>query len=395
MKSRRTFLCHAAALSAGAAFTPRLSWAHAETDRRLIVVLLRGGLDGLSLLPPHGDPGYAPARGKLAIPPPGGGEGAAFAANELLGIHPSMPTVAELWACGEATLLHAVGFIGAERSHFEAQDLLEGGGPTPRAQRTGWLSRALSALGPPPAAAAIGSGMPLLLRGDAPATVIDPGLQTSDQEELLDRLASLYADDPVFGAALMQSHQTRAMLEALPESAGGSRRSGRLKQIRAIGATASTVLAGESGARVAALDVGGWDTHAGQASMLSVRLEALDAALAGLRAGLGSAWEQTAVVVVTEFGRTVEANGTGGTDHGTGGAALLLGGAVRGGVRADWPGLRAADRLDGRDLRPTTDLRAVFKGLLRDQLGVPVRAIEQDVFPDSPEVRPLDDLVRA
>lgn len=389
MPSRRTFLrLGAASVLAG---STGLAWARAETERRLVVVVLRGGLDGLSLLPAHGDPHYAAARKALAIPPPGAGEGAALPANDLLGIHPSMPGVAEMWAAGEATLLHAVGWTGAERSHFEAQDLLEGGGPTPRAQRTGWLSRALAALGDPPPAAAIGSGLPLLLRGEQVATVIDPGLQLRDEHDLLTLLSPLYADDPMLAAALAQGRETKALLDALPEQDGGSR--GRFREIRAVGQAASAVLTEPAGARVAVIDVGGWDTHAGQAAGLRSRLEALDAGLSGLRAGMGAAWAQTAVVVVTEFGRTVDANGTGGTDHGTGGAALLLGGAVRGGVIADWPGLAGADRLDGRDLRPTTDLRAVFKGLLRDHLGVPMRHIEQVVFPDSGHIAPLEILL--
>jgi len=386
--SRRTFL----AASAAALAAPSLSWARAATERRLVVVVLRGGVDGLSLLPPHGDPDYAPARRKLAIPAPGGGKGAALPVSDLLGLHPALPTVAAMYAAGEARLLHAVGWPGTARSHFEAQDLLEGGGPLPRSQRTGWLGRALQALGSPPPSAAVGAGMPLLLRGSVGATVVDPGLQVTDRLHLMAQLPALYAGDPALSAALSQSVRTGELLAQLPE-AEGSRRRGRMAGLRAFGAATAAVLTEPGGARVVVVDVGGWDTHAGQQNTLSKRFAALDTGLAGLRDGMGALWAETAVIVVTEFGRTVEANGTGGTDHGTGAAALLLGGAVRGGVHADWPGLAASARQDGRDLRPTTDLRAVFKGLLRDHLGVPSRALASSIFPESDAIKPLGGLI--
>jgi uncharacterized protein (DUF1501 family) len=391
MSSRRTFLKSAAASLVVA--SSGISWARAETDRRLVVMLLRGGLDGLSLLPPHGDPSYARARRTLAIAPPGSGEGAALPASDLLGIHPAMPTVGALWQAGEATLVHAAGYIGAKRSHFEAQDQLEGGGAQPRTLRTGWLSRALHTLDTSRPAAAVGRGMPLLLRGDAPATVVDPGMQVEEQDELMARLAMLYASDPGLRAALEQSAQTTALLEELPEEERSRRRNRRSLQLRAVGSAASKVLSEPDGARVAVIDTTGWDTHAGQRGSLQNRLGALDDGIDGLRSGLGALWSKTAVLVVTEFGRTVEQNGTGGTDHGTGGAALLLGGAVRGRVITDWPGLAMSDRLDGRDLRPTTDLRALFKGVLLEHLNVPEAAMG-NVFPGADDIAPLQGLVR-
>lgn len=391
MSSRRTVL--KSALASLAVASSGITWAQAETDQRLVVMLLRGGLDGLSLLPPHGDPGYAPARRTLALAAPGRGEGAALPASDLLGIHPSMPTVGALWQAGEATLVHAAGYIGAKRSHFEAQDLLEGGGTQPRMLRTGWLSRALGATDGRRPAAAVGSGMPLLLRGAAPATVVDPGMRLEEQDDLMVRLEMLYASDPGLLAALEQSAQTTAILEEIPEAERSRRRSRQSQHLRALGAAAAKVLSEPEGARVAVIDSTGWDTHAGQRSRLQNRLGALDDGISGLRTGLGPLWSQTAVLVITEFGRTVEQNGTGGTDHGTGSAALLLGGAVRGRIITDWPGLAVANRLDGRDLRPTTDLRALFKGVLMEHLHVPASAMGE-IFPGADQIAPLRGLIR-
>jgi uncharacterized protein (DUF1501 family) len=147
---------------------------------------------------------------------------------------------------------------------------------------------------------------------------------------------------------------------------------------------------------VAVLDVGGWDTHANQGAAegpLAQRLRGLDSGLQLLKSELGAHWQSTSVLVVTEFGRTVAANGTRGTDHGTAGCAFLVGGAVAGGrVIADWPGLSARDLRENRDLRATTDLRALFKAVLHDRLGIAEGALARTVFPDSDAIAPLDGL---
>jgi uncharacterized protein (DUF1501 family) len=169
----------------------------------------------------------------------------------------------------------------------------------------------------------------------------------------------------------------------------------RPNSFAALARRASAFLAQPDGPQAAVLELGGWDTHANQANpngAFVAALRQLDAGLAALREGLvaADAWKRTVVVVATEFGREVAVNGTLGTDHGTGGAALVLGGAVKGGrVIADWPGLAKADRFEGRDLRTTTDLRALLKGVLGDHLQVARKRLDGDVFPDSAAVRPL------
>ena len=184
-----------------------------------------------------------------------------------------------------------------------------------------------------------------------------------------------------------------------PKAGGAAAGKGgaNLERLKAIAATAGRMLAAPDGPRVAVMDAGGWDTHAGEGGaqgQLAGRLKGLDESLAALQSGLGATWPRTIVLVCTEFGRTVEINGTRGTDHGTGAAAFLVGGALRGGrVLADWPGLAARQRYEGRDLRPTTDLRAVAKGVLHEHLGLGERALAE-VFPGSERVSAARDLVR-
>jgi uncharacterized protein (DUF1501 family) len=162
---------------------------------------------------------------------------------------------------------------------------------------------------------------------------------------------------------------------------------------------AATLMRSEGGPDVAVIEAGGWDTHANQGGAkgaLAQRLAGLDQALRGLADELGPLWPQTAVLVVTEFGRTAAMNGTRGTDHGTGGCAFLAGGAVRGGrVMADWPGLARAALLDARDLRPTLDLRSIFKGVLDEHMHVGAKTLATRIFPDSSGARPLQGLMRA
>jgi uncharacterized protein (DUF1501 family) len=380
MASRRDLLRGLLALSALPAL-PRLSLASPLTDRRLVVVLLRGGLDGLALLPPHGDPDYA-ARGRAALPMPGEPDGI-LDLDGFFGLHPAMADLMPLAAAGELLGVHAVGLPGTERSHFEAQDMLESGGAHPRALKTGWLGRALGTLpgaGDAPQAVSIGQGVPLILRGPAAVTAISSTDTVLEDEPFLDMVSAMYADDPQLSEALAQSMMARALLADMD----GGDRGGRRRQARSTG----QLLARPDGPRVAVLEVGGMDTHAAQASALRTRLGQLTDGILALKEGLGDAWGSSVVVLITEFGRTVAGNGTGGTDHGTGSAALLLGGAVAGGrVVGSWRGLQSLH--DGRDLAVTTDLRAVLSGVLRDHLGIS----DDTIFPDGPP--PLGGLIRS
>jgi uncharacterized protein (DUF1501 family) len=385
--TRRAVLASLAATAAslGAA---RVSFASAPTDRRLVLVILRGGMDGLTAIVPHGDPEYSRARGRMTVDSP-------LDLDGTFGLHPALAPLMPLYEAGELAPLHAVGLPFYEgRSHFDAQNVLENGTPVPNGARDGWLNRALVGLGG--SALAVGKGVPLVLRGDVPIASIDPGSSADPQEDFLDAVAALYREDKQLADALTDGRMTRelVMMDAAPS---GGRRRGRANALpRAVQAVKAALSAPDAPA-ITVLEAGGWDTHArqgGDTGGLATRLEGLTAGLVGIKEALGASWDRSAVLVVTEFGRTVRSNGTGGTDHGKGGVALLLGGAVSGGrVVTDWPGLSERARYEGRDLFPTTDLRAVFKGVLRDHLGIPASALHGTVFPDSAAVAPLDGLI--
>jgi uncharacterized protein (DUF1501 family) len=330
---------------------------------RLVLVLLRGGLDGLAAIRPVGDVDFAALRGGASGP----------ALNTDFALHEALADLHPLWTAGQMAVVHALGSPYGGRSHFEAMDVLENGTDAPGARRDGWLNRALAGReGADPVA--IGASLPLVLRGEQDAGNVSTRGGVP-----------LYEADPVLGPVLREG------LEVREEVAGIDGGSGPTRGARFAG----SMLAADDGPDIAVVQIGGFDTHARQGPVLSARLAELSAQVAALREALGAAWDHTVVCAVSEFGRAVAPNGTDGTDHGRGGVALLLGGAVAGGaVHGDWPGLSFASRFEGRDLMPTTDTRALFKGLLRDHLRIAEATLEDTVFPDSRAVRPIPDLVR-
>lgn len=353
-----------------------LALAAAPTERRLVVVLLRGALDGMAAVSPYGDPDLLGLRPGLAGTEPGR-PGGVLDLGGFFGLHPALAGLHGMYAAGEMLAVHAVAGPYRSRSHFDAQDYLESGAETRLS--SGWLNRAVGALPGRTGALAVGVQIPLLLRGPAEVGSYAPQDQPAPSPDLYARIADLAHDDALLGPAVTEGMRDRgfsgATLAGMEAPARGR------NAFAALAAAAGRLMAAPDGPRVAALEVGGWDTHAAQAQRLQGPLRGLDAGLAALKDGLGGAWAQTAVLVMTEFGRTARVNGTGGTDHGTAGVAFVLGGAVAGGrVLGAWPGL-AADKLhEGRDLAPTTDLRTVAAGLLTDHLGVPAAALGA-VFP--------------
>lgn len=367
-----------------------------EKRPRLVLVILRGALDGLHTVPPVGDPDYARIRGAVAL---GSGDAAALPLDgeSTFALNPLLPGLQGLWKQKELLIVPAVATPYRERSHFEAQDILETGYARPHATPDGWLNRALATMAPvsKEPAIAIGSQLPTVLRGPAKADTWSPQLVPAPEGDFLDRVATLYGSDPSMAGALAQA---RSLHDENGDMSGGQKGGAGRATVVPLAKDAARFLAGKAGASVAVLDYGGWDSHTRQFNPngpLSYNLKQLDAAFASLRDGLGPAWAYTTVLAVTEFGRTVAPNGTGGTDHGTGSVALVLGGAVRGGrVVGQWPGLKAADLYEGRDLRPTTDLRSVAKGVLAQHLHVGEAALESSVFPDSKDAKPLEGLLR-
>lgn len=389
--NRRAFLCGAAAFSGLAAAGSRLALADAPTDKRLVVVILRGAMDGLSAVPPVGDPAYAGLRGDLAINQP-------IALDGLFGLHPALAPIADWYGAGDLLPVHAVSTPYRSRSHFDGQDLLENGTAQPRGASSGWLNRTLAAMAVDarPGAVAIGQVVPLVLRGDLTVNTWSPSVLPSAEADLLQRIGATYAADPLFMRSFDDAMATSALIGADGDGAMGNG-GGARAQMREAVRMAATMLAGADGPRIAVLESTGWDTHANQGAeqgRFANTLGGLAEALALFRQTIGPAWQQTALVVMTEFGRTAVPNGTRGTDHGTGAAALLAGGAIAGGrVLADWPGLASGQLHEGRDLRPTLDLRAVLKGVLRDHLGLDGEGLAGDVFPDSAAIRPVDGLI--
>ena len=390
--SRRDLL-QRMALGAAAGALPQFAIAEADTDARFVLIILRGALDGLAAVPAHGDASYASQRGQLAIN---------TLEHRLDGMFALNPAFTNLYArhqARELVVLHAVASPYRERSHFDGQDLLENGTTHPLGKRDGWLNRVLPAL---PfhsrhgerVAVALAQNVPLVLRGDERVNSWAPSQLPAADCDTLDRLADLYASDPVLTSRLQSALNASEMAGA--SMSGGAR--DPLGQLNAIAAAAGRLLSPAEGSRIAVIELNGWDTHANQGAgegQLFNRLQALDRGLDTLRTSLGNAWSRTAIMVVTEFGRTVAINGTRGTDHGTATCSFLVGGAVAGGrVVADWPGLAKPALYQGRDLQPTLDLRSVFKGVLMEHLQADEKRLSEGVFPGSSGVRALGGLIR-
>jgi uncharacterized protein (DUF1501 family) len=448
---RREFLTRTLA-AGGVLLASSVTFADAAAGgkSRLVFIILRGALDGLAAVPAYGDPGYAALRGDLALGKPGTA-GGALMLDGFFGLHPSLAFMQQAYATGELIVFHAVASPYRDRSHFDGQNVLETGYPQPHATETGWLNRALAAM---PAGRAtekergisLAPSAPLVMRGPAAVTSWSPSHLAPLDEDTLQRISDLYSRDPLLGRKLAEALAAEAIADerapAAADAAGGitgpaagtegdgsmmnghggvgppdrmaasARTAERGRNQRPLLArpgnagaryaevvsAAARFLRREDGPQVAVFDTIGWDTHfneGGSKGQLAARLAGLDAALSALKAGLGPVWSDTAVLLATEFGRTVAENGTRGTDHGTATAAYLIGGAVRGGrVVADWPGLSPGKLYQNRDLRPTLDIRAVMKGVLAEHLGMPAKALETSVFPESREARPLTGLLR-
>lgn len=345
--------------------------------KKLVVIVARGAMDGLSVVVPHADADYVPLRGALAVAAPGQ-DGGALDLGGGFGLHPALPGLHALHRAGQMRFAPAVAIPVRVRSHFDAQDVLENGGEGLRQQDDGWLNRALVATGGPKGLS-IGAQTPLILRGAADTSSWSPGGRVTGQDRIAALLQDMYVEDPLLATSLARGLETDAMAMIV-----GDGTPLRRNDVNGLGQAVARLMTGEAGADVVALSVDGWDTHARQNAQLQTRLTGLDQVIGGLREGLGGQWADTVVIVATEFGRTARANGTQGTDHGTASSLLLAGGALKpGGLIGDWPTLAENRLFEGRDLAPTLDVRSVFKGVLRDHLGVDRAALDARVFPGS------------
>ena len=415
--SRRNVLRGAGASLALWSFMPRAAIAGTR-DPRLLTIILRGGMDGLSLVSPTGDPDYTRLRSSTAMPI--AGERVGLALDGFFTLNPNMPFLHGLYQKREALLAHAVHTPYRERSHFDGQDVLESGLAGVSRGVDGWLNRALRGLPAQgkasPKGLAMGAVVPLVMRGEAAVLSWIPKVYNLPlRDSTVARLMELYQHtDPVLAKAFAEGMEINRVAEAGMAAAATSGAPAvqtvaagtpiilptppkPFREFTEAAEAAARFMSAPDGPRVGALSYNGWDTHANEGvvqGQLAGRLAGLDAAIETLHKGLGAAWKDTVIVVVTEFGRTARENGTNGTDHGMATCALFLGGAVKGGrVHADWPGLADKDLFQNRDLKPTTDLRVMLKGLLRDHLGIPEGALGQTVFPGTAQLKGMDGLL--
>lgn len=371
---RRTMLTGALALSASGLAMPRMAIAQTTGSKNLLLVVLRGAVDGMAMLAPLGDPDFARLRSAAL-----GDYDGARKADSFFAIHPAFDQVGQAYAQGDALFIHAAATAYRDRSHFDGQNLLETGGTAPYAERDGWLNRLVGMMAEtdgsnPPKALAIAPTMPMALRGDAPASSYAPSALPKASEAFLERVSMLYGDDEQLGNLWARALETQEM------AANDGLRN--LRDAKAVGELAASLMRNADGASIGMMEFGGWDTHANQRNAFNRQARQLDTALGAYRAAMGSAWGNALVLVVTEFGRTVRFNGTGGTDHGTASAALIMGGEVKGGqVISDWPGLGASDLYEGRDLRPTVALESVLAGATAEHYDRDSVAMMAGLFP--------------
>jgi uncharacterized protein (DUF1501 family) len=404
--SRRALLAASGVLFASP-FLPKLALAEGR-DPRLLVIVLRGALDGLAVAAPVGDPEWIALRGDNGLRLDG--KAPALPLDPFFALNPALPNLHRLYRAGQATVVHAAATPYRDRSHFDGQDVLESGLPKPGSAQTGWLNRAFGAIEPAgriglAGALAVGPISPLVVRGPAPVLTWTPQRVKPASEDTLLRLIDLYEHaDPALTRVLQGRLGLTRIAQAGNIDAMAQKDAPQQQGMAAIIAyfaeaagTAAKFMARQDGPRVGALAFNGWDTHVDEGAVggrLGNLLGALDGAIAAIESNMGAAWGETVVALVTEFGRTAKINGTNGTDHGTGTVALLAGGALKGGrVIADWPGLKTADLYEARDLKATTDLRAVLKGVLKDHLRLEEHTLAADIFPGSEQVAPMSGLL--
>jgi uncharacterized protein (DUF1501 family) len=379
MFARRQFLTFAAAGAGALLVNPRMALATAATNKRFIFIIQRGAADGLDVVRPYGDPAYSGLREQIA-----GDPATSIKLDSFFSLHPSLVQIGQMYAANQALFVHAVASPYRDRSHFDGQNVLETGGTGPYQLKDGWLNRLTGMLpASRDAAIALAATVPMALRGATQVTSYAPSALPEPSDDLMARVTALYDAD----------QQLHPLWSAALEAKGLAGKEPPKQDPASLGRLAASFLEKPNGPRIAMIETGGWDTHSAQNARLATQLKGLDTLVAALRDGLGELWSQTTVLVATEFGRTAAVNGTGGTDHGTGTVAMMLGGRVNGRrVIADWPGLAAAQLYEGRDLRPTNQLDALIAGATAETFGMDPARVAKTLFPAAPP-RPLADIV--
>lgn len=373
LQSRRSFLATACCAAASPLLTP-VSFAALPGENRFVTIVLRGALDSLYLLQPYTDPFLRKYRPELALDPASG----LIDLDGRFGLHGAAADLMPLWKSDELAFVNAVSTpYRDQRSHFEGQDMLETGGASAADANTGWLNRTLASIPRSQSRKAIdvNTSAELILTGPNPVDTWSTQTDLALQPDELTFFQRLYGNDPAFARAFAEAMNTDKDSDGI---FGTNKRSADAAGVARLTAG---MLKGEY--RLASFSIGGWDTHIGQANIFRKPLRALVAALTTLKSELGAEiWGKTAVLAMTEFGRTAHQNGSKGTDHGTGGLAIIAGGAIRGGrVYGQWPGLAENQLFEGRDLMPTADIREIAAALLHSQFDISDGDLTSKIFP--------------
>jgi uncharacterized protein (DUF1501 family) len=391
------------AIAGGAVLLPALGSmvaAHADdAPQRLVVVMLRGAVDGLNVVVPYEEAAYYEARPTIAIQKPGT-ENGALRLDGRFGLHPALAGLMPLWSEQKLAFIHAAGSPDPNRSHFDAQLYIENGTPGRGATSDGWMNRALAALPgarTPTDALSVGPTLPYILKGSVSVANLPLGLNAAqpmaiDQPEVASAFDKLYAGNDRQSVAYRQGREARTELVANLSSEQQMADAGAppANAFPALAGRLAGLMTKDRHIRFAFVSLGGWDTHADEGNhtgQLANRLKPLGDGLAALALGLGSDWNNTVVVVISEFGRTVHENGNRGTDHGHGNVIWVTGGPVRGGkIYGQWPGLATKQLFESRDLAITTDYRHVVAAIIERHLRLPDKAMAA-IFPGMPAPR--------
>ncbi|OCH54880.1 DUF1501 domain-containing protein [Vibrio sp. ZF57] len=378
--NRRQFMGIAAAVGVSA-ILPFPSFAKTASDNIFIWVSLRGAMDGLNVVVPHTDPDYSNLRPNIGLKPE-----QLLKLDDFFGLHPSLKQCHQWYKSNELSFVHACSTAYRERSHFDGQKILENGTSDPF-NTVGWINRLLTLSSEKYDGIAIDSGLPLIMQGESTVASWYPNrLKTRDKQTEL--LEELFQSDQM----LSSNFESVMKIDQLVGDQGVG------KQFKSLMGKTGDILSADNGPNIAALELGGWDTHANQGNVngrLSNQLKTLDVGLAALKASLGDRWQKTVIIAASEFGRTAKENGTKGTDHGTGNVMFVAGGTMPslkgagGKVIANWPGLSQSQLYEGRDLNPTIDMRSVIKGVLNRHLSIEVKQLNA-IFPDSADIRPIN-----
>lgn len=397
MINRRNFLLGTAAFGTSCLFMPGMALANVQTDKRLIVVLMRGAMDGLAAVPPYQDKNYQSLRGPLAI-----NSDALLKIDNGFALNPALKNLHGMYENNDLAILHAIASPYRQRSHFDAQNMLELGSNKPHALRSGWMNRLINRMGDQDGqlGIAIGQGIPQIFRGHTQVGSWQPSALPETSDDFIEIAAKMYENNDLFSRTLKEGLRVQSIAEDAMHGNNERKMARQLKGGKAFDTlcqVAGKMLARTDGPRLATLEIGGWDTHTNQGTeggRLANTLGQLDRGLATLKTQLGPSWDKTVIIAMTEFGRTAAPNGNNGTDHGTASAAFVLGGAVKGGrILTKWPGLGKSSLFQGRDLMPTLDMYALLKGVLNEHLGISSTDLTHAIFPSS-NATPLRGLIK-